>query len=67
MSELKTITIDGAEHSFDSLSDQQKSMVAQINDLNQKLAGLQFQADQLAVAKEAFIGMLKQSLQAKGE
>jgi len=62
MSELKTISIDGVEHDFANLTDQQKVYVAQINNLNQKLGELQFQADQMAVAKDAFIQMLKASL-----
>ena len=64
MSELKTISIDGKEYNIDELSDQQKAVLAQINDIQQKLANLQFQADQLTVAKDAFIGILKQSLEA---
>ena len=65
MSELKTISIDGVEHDFASLTDQQKSMVAQINDLNQKLSGLQMQADQFSVARDAFVQMLRGSLSEK--
>ena len=62
MNELKTISIDGVEHDFTAFTDQQKGMVAQINDLNQKLAGLQMQAEQFSVARDTFVGMLKQSL-----
>ena len=62
MSDLKTISIDGVEHDFAALTDQQKAFVAQINDLSQKLGQLQMQADQLSVAKDAFIQMLKASL-----
>ena len=62
MSELKTISIDGVEHDFTAFTDQQKVFVAQINNLNQKLGELQFQADQMQVAREAFVGMLKASL-----
>ena len=67
MSELKTISIDGVEHDFASFTDEQKGMVAHVNDLNEKLAHLQFQATQLQVAKDAFIGILKQSLQKPAE
>ena len=62
MSDLKTISIDGVEHDYASFTDQQKVFVAQINNLNHKLGELQFQADQYMVAKDAFVGMLKQSL-----
>lgn len=57
-----TITIDGVEHDFDAFTDEQKAMVAQINDLNAKLDQLQFQGAQLAVARDAFVNMLKNSL-----
>lgn len=65
MNEFKTITIDGVDHDFTAFTDQQKLFVAQINNLTQKLEELQFQADQLSVAKTAFVGMLKQSLESK--
>ena len=65
MSDLKTITIDGVDHDFSAFTDQQKLFVAQINNLSQKLDELHFQADQLSVAKTAFVGMLKQSLENK--
>lgn len=65
MSELKTITIDGVDHDFTTFTDQQKMFVAQINDLTRKMSELQFQADQLSVAKTGFVGMLKQSLESK--
>lgn len=67
MNELKTITIDGVEHDFTTFTNEQKAYVAQINDLNQKLGGLQMQADQFSVARDAFVGMLKQSLIKTGE
>ena len=67
MNDLKTISIDGVEHDFASFTDEQKGMVAHVNDLNEKLGHLQFQATQLQVAKDAFIGILKQSLQKPAE
>ena len=64
MNELKTITIDGTDYAVADLNDQQKGFLAQITDLDQKLNHLQFQAHQLAVAKEGFVGMLKAALTA---
>ena len=63
MSELKTISIDGTDYDVASLTDAQKNMLSQITDINQKLGNLQFQADQLSVAKDAFVQLLKQSLE----
>jgi len=65
MNELKTISIDGVEYEFASFTDQQKLFVAQVSDLNQKISGLQMQTDQFSVARDAFLGMLKQSLTTK--
>ena len=65
MNELKTISIDGVEHDFTTFTDLQKAKVMQINDLNQKLAAMQMQAEQLSVARDAFVGMLKSSLELK--
>ena len=50
--------------SSDLFTDQQKNLLAQVTDINQKLGNLQFQADQLSVAKDAFVNLLKQALTA---
>ena len=65
MSELTKITLDGVDYNVADLNDQQKVFLSQITNIEQKLGDLQFQAHQLAVAKEAFVGMLKQSLETK--
>ena len=64
MNELKTIQIDGTEYEVANFTDQQKALLAQVTDINQKLGNLQFQADQLAVAREAFVNLLKTALTA---
>jgi len=46
----ETITIDGVEHDIDSLSDESKYMISQIQDLQKKAASLRFSLDQLTVA-----------------
>lgn len=67
MSELNKISLDGKDYQVADLNDQQKGILSQITDIEQKLGNLQFQAHQLAVAKDAFVGLLKQSLEAKAE
>jgi hypothetical protein len=57
------ITIDGVEYNPEDLSDEIKYMVAQVNDIDQKLTGLRFQADQLVAAKNAFSDAIVKSLQ----
>ena len=64
MTDLKTIQIDGTEYEVANFTDQQKNLLAQVTDINQKLGNLQFQADQLSVAKDAFVNLLKQALTA---
>lgn len=57
------VTIDGVEYTEDQLTEEQKYMVAQLQDLEQKLSQLRFQTDQLNVAKNAFTNALIGSLQ----
>lgn len=58
----KTIIIDGVEKDYDSLTDQQKGIIAHVGDLDAKINQARFQLDQLAVARDAFVSMLNQSL-----
>jgi len=69
MSEKKTqtIVIDDVEHNLDAMTDEQKMLVQHCLDLDRKLASTQFQAQQLQVGKDAFLQMLKQSLETKEE
>ena len=64
MAEKKTppIVIDNKEYDFEDLTDQQKMMVNHIADLDRKLGSAQFNLDQLNVGKNAFIEMLKKSI-----
>ena len=57
-----TITIDDVEHDIESMTDQQKAMINHIADLDRKIGTTQFNLDQLAVGRQAFVGMLKESL-----
>jgi len=57
-----TITIDDVEHDIESMTDQQKAMINHIVDLDRKMGTTQFNLDQLAVGKQAFVTMLKESL-----
>jgi hypothetical protein len=61
--EKKVITIDDIEYAEDQLSDEQKMMVNHINSLQQKINSSQFNLDQLRVGQDAFVKMLKDSLE----
>ena len=61
--EKKTVlNLDDKEYIIEDMTDEQKMMVNHINDIQNKQNSNQFIADQLAVGKEAFINMLRQSL-----
>jgi len=60
--EKTPITINGEEHNFEALTEQQQAMVNHIADLDKKLGSLGFNMDQLKVGREAFINMLSTSL-----
>jgi hypothetical protein len=65
MSEKKTqtIVIDDVEHSLDDMTDEQKMLVNHCLDLDRKISSASFALDQLRVGKDAFVKMLKDSLE----
>lgn len=67
MGEKKTqpITVDGVDYEFESMTDEQKLLVNHCLDLDRKIASAQFNLDQLRVGKDAFVKMLKDSLEIK--
>lgn len=60
--ENRMITIDGKEYDYEELEDNQKSMVNQVINLNNKVAQARFDLDQLLVAQDAFTKMLVASV-----
>jgi len=65
MAEKKTtpITIDDKEYTFEDMTQEQQLLVNHVLDLDRKMASTQFNLDQLRVGKDAFVGMLKASLE----
>ena len=59
----KVITIDDKDYTEDQLTDAQKVMINHINSLQQKINSAEFNLDQLKVGKQAFMTMLKNSLE----
>ena len=59
----KVITINDKEYTEDQLTEQQKVIINHIADLERKMGSAQFNLDQLAVGREAFVKMLNDSLQ----
>lgn len=65
MAEKKTtpIVIDDKEYVFEDMNQEQQLLVNHVLDLDRKMASTQFNLDQLRVGKDAFVGMLKASLE----
>ena len=65
--EKPVLNLDDKEYVIEDMTDEQKMMVNHINDLQNKQNTNQFMAAQLAVGKEAFINMLRTSLESEEE
>ena len=61
--EKNIITVNGIEHNIADLKDNEKYFVAQVKDLSTKINNLQFQLDQVTVAKESFTQALIKSIE----
>ena len=59
----KVIKIDDKDYTEDQLTDAQKVMINHVNSLQQKINSAEFNLDQLKVGKQAFMTMLKNSLE----
>ena len=60
------LILDDNEYQIEDLGDDQKMMVAHINDLNRKIDGATFNLQQLQYGRQAFVNALKADLE-KGE
>jgi len=61
--EKKTpVFVDDVEYTYEDMTDQQKTLVNHISDLDRKIGTTQFNLDQLNVGKNAFVNLLKEAL-----
>ena len=69
MAEKKTtpVTIDGKEYVFEDMTTEQQTLVNHVADLDRKITSTQFNLDQLKVGQQAFIQLLKESLEKQPE
>jgi len=69
MAEKKTtpVTIDGKEYVFEDMSQEQQTLVNHVADLDRKISSTTFNLDQLKVGQQAFIKLLKESLEKEPE
>ena len=65
--EKTPITINDKEYFVEDLTDDQKTMVNHLADLNRKLASSAFNMDQLRVGRDAFVNMLAASVDSEVE
>ena len=59
------ITINNEEFFIEDMTDEQKTMVNHIADLNRKISSSQFNLEQLNFGKNAFVNALSQSLESE--
>ena len=60
--EINVVNIGGTEYDPNDLTDQQKYWITQVQDLQTKRHGQQFQLDQINVALDSFMNALINSL-----
>jgi hypothetical protein len=65
--EKTPITIGEVEYQYEDLTPEQQALFNHCLDLDRKIGSAQFNLDQLQVGKNAFFGLLKQSLEAPVE
>jgi hypothetical protein len=61
------INIDNKTFFFEDMTPEQQTMVNHVADLDKKINGTRFNLDQLLVGKDAFVNLLKVSLETKEE
>jgi hypothetical protein len=63
--EKTPITIDDVEYLFEDMTGEQQALVNHVADLDRKISSSRFNLDQLTVGRDAFMQMLKKSLEAQ--
>jgi len=60
--EKTPITVNDKEYLVEDMTDEQRTMLNHVQDLDRKLANARFNMDQLAIGRDAFVNMLAASL-----
>ena len=61
----QTITVDNVEYNIEDFTNEQRSLINHIMDLDRKINSTKFNLDQLNVGRNAFMNMLSDSLKAE--
>jgi hypothetical protein len=64
---ITPVTIDNKEYVFEDMTQEQQTLVNHVADLDRKISSTQFNLDQLKVGQQAFIQLLKESLEKEPE
>ena len=64
---ITPVTIDNKEYVFEEMTQEQQTLVNHVADLDRKIGSTQFNLDQLKVGQQAFIQLLKESLEKQPE
>jgi uncharacterized protein (DUF1697 family) len=59
------IQIDNETFFLEDMTDEQKTLVNHVADLDRKIASSKFNLDQLSIGRDAFVSLLKQALEPK--
>ena len=62
--EKTVITVNDVEHIYEDMTDEQKTIINHVNDLDRKISTSQFNLDQLMFGKSAFVNALRVYLEA---
>ncbi len=62
--EKPMVTINDKDYVYEDMTDEQKTIINHINDLDRKIGTSQFNLDQLMFGKSAFMNALNESLEA---
>ena len=65
--EKTVIIVNDVEHIYEDMTDEQKTLINHVNDLDRKIGTSQFNLDQLMFGKSAFVNALSASLESKEE
>jgi|TARA_Y100000593_G_C4153094_1_gene258090 hypothetical protein len=58
-----TLVLDEKEYKINDMKDEEKVMVAHINDLNRKVDNAKFNLQQMEMGRQSFVSSLKNSLE----
>ena len=65
--EKTPITVNDTEYFVEDMTDEQKTLLNHVQDLDRKLGNAQFNLDQLSIGRQKFVELLAESLENPAE